>query len=154
MNNKDTSSHLLPEHGSTEFITITLVSFAGPILPNGDINWACSCIERSVIGPCGPEFRAMRQFIHDIDYSKDNLTEEKQKEFDNILEAYFLCTMDNPVYYKSEMLEEERAEYEEMEKMKKQREQTRLENWKRNFRRFGNLLFFLILQHTILTFNE
>ena len=39
----------------------------GPILPNGEINWACPCLGSMASGPCAVEFREAFSCFH---YSK------------------------------------------------------------------------------------
>ena len=72
----------------------------GPLLPNGDLNWACTCIEREVVGPCNVQFRKFRQFIHDhgtdLDYD-DN--EELQLEMFEVVKTFLDCNKKYPLYY-------------------------------------------------------
>lgn len=71
-----------------------------PVLPNGEINWACTCIEKDVVGPCNIEFREFRKFVAE--------NRNKIDEDDEISEAgkativnFLGCIRKNPVYYKS-----------------------------------------------------
>ncbi|KAH3846729.1 hypothetical protein DPMN_089032 [Dreissena polymorpha] len=74
-----------------------------PVLPTGELNWNCKCIERDVIGPCNTTYRPLAQLMHDHKI-KDNLADgdlqtEVKVEFDRLMEEYIACTMDHPVYY-------------------------------------------------------
>ncbi|XP_052273196.1 uncharacterized protein LOC127873384 isoform X2 [Dreissena polymorpha] len=82
-----------------------------PVLPTGELNWNCKCIERDVIGPCNTTYRPLAQLMHDHKI-KDNLADgdlqtEVKVEFDRLMEEYIACTMDHPVYYKHMLLPEE-----------------------------------------------
>lgn len=37
---------------------------AGPIFPNGEINWDCPCLGGAAHGPCGTEFREAFSCFH------------------------------------------------------------------------------------------
>ena len=37
---------------------------AGPIFPNGEINWECPCLGGAAHGPCGTEFRQAFSCFH------------------------------------------------------------------------------------------
>lgn len=110
-----------------------------PILPDGSLNWACSCIEKDVVGPCNVEFRALRQFMHDKDIKEDleEFSPEVRQKFDRLFEAYILCTMDNPVYYKDMLLEEEKEDIERNERQKKEAEEKKKMEKEQNTKKFG-----------------
>ncbi|KAK3612327.1 hypothetical protein CHS0354_011045 [Potamilus streckersoni] len=44
------------EKPSTAIIKASKEEEPGLVLPNGEINWHCSCIGNKLIGPCGVEF--------------------------------------------------------------------------------------------------
>lgn len=110
-----------------------------PLLPDGSLNWGCSCIEKDVIGPCNIEFRHLRQFMHvnDIKDDMEAFTAETRAEFDKLFEAYIICTMDNPVYYKDMMLDEEKEDLERQERQKKEQTQKKRLEREKNTRDFG-----------------
>lgn len=113
----------------------------GPLLQNGDINWACGCIEREVVGPCNVEFRKWRELIHLYPLEKDadfsSMDPEVRNDFNEIMEKYILCTLKYPVYYKSALLEEERLELETAQIRLMQEEKKKQEEKEANKRHFG-----------------
>ncbi|XP_060565233.1 uncharacterized protein LOC132724396 [Ruditapes philippinarum] len=110
-----------------------------PVLKNGDVNWACACIEKDVIGPCNEEFRKVRQFIHVNDFNDDidNLDAVLRGNFDNLLEDYIVCTMDHPVYYADTMLDEEKEQIRKNKEKEKEEEERRKKEREANHRKFG-----------------
>lgn len=90
----------IPSQAKIEQKQVT--EYRSPVYPNGDLNWACTCIERDVIGPCNIEFRAFRQYIHD---RKDGEDPDEMPEEEDLLKLHGLirnflaCTKKHPVYY-------------------------------------------------------
>lgn len=110
-----------------------------PILPNGDINWGCLCIEKDIVGPCNIEFRKLREYMHvnNVKYDFENFDEEKRIEFDKLFEDYIICTMDYPVYYEDSLLDEEKQEMKKAEELKKEEEKKKQQEKEANHRHFG-----------------
>ncbi|XP_045163084.2 uncharacterized protein LOC123527583 [Mercenaria mercenaria] len=110
-----------------------------PVLSNGDLNWACACIERDVIGPCNVEFRNLREFMH-VQNIKDDIEAfdaEMKEKFDRLFEDFIICTMDHPVYYEDSMLDEEREEIKKKEEKEKELEERKRKEKEANRRHFG-----------------
>lgn len=49
---------------------LAILSTAGLILPNGDINWNCPCLGGMASGPCGQQFKDAFSCFH---YSKEEV---------------------------------------------------------------------------------
>ena len=67
------------------------------MLPNGEINWACTCIERDVVGPCNVEFREFRAFVKENRNLKDD--SEIPVKGTEIIANFITCVRANPMYY-------------------------------------------------------
>ena len=49
---------------------VTDISEIGPDLPNGDINWDCSCMGSLPFGPCGTLYRRTMECMRRYEYAR------------------------------------------------------------------------------------
>lgn len=88
----------------TSFLHLINLPFAadgreGPILPNGDINWACPCHGNMVYGPCGKQYR---DFITECILKSNKEQDEELESVSNCLEKHLAlekCITKHPVLY-------------------------------------------------------
>jgi len=55
----------------------TDISDLGPDLPNGNINWDCSCMGSQPFGPCGEDYRTIMQCMRDHEHEREEIQIEK-----------------------------------------------------------------------------
>jgi len=48
-----------------------LLLFSERLLPNGDLNWSCRCIEKLVCSPCNVEFRRLAEIEQRINQASE-----------------------------------------------------------------------------------
>ncbi|XP_052760425.1 uncharacterized protein LOC128203171 [Mya arenaria] len=113
-----------------------------PVLPNGDYNWSCKCIEHDVVGPCNISFRPLAKFMHDnkIKETLNVLPQELRGQFDSLMDDYLSCTMDHPKYYVNLL------SLEELEDIRDEKiaEQQKLKDRELHTQRFGKDTVFFI----------
>lgn len=100
----------------------------GPILPNGDINWACPCMGKMVSGPCAFEFREAFTCFHNN--GKD---ETKIGECREAFEKMNSCLQQYPTLYPPNKEEDESMQLNELDQEQLDKDLKEIEEEKRDF---------------------